>query len=154
MKFAQKIRLHISNEITKAIKDGERLSLAMDEWTSIANRRYFNLVVFTKTRFWNQGLIRIRGSMPSTKFKEVLQEVLSSFDINMEHIVGCTTDGASVMIKFGKEINPVISQICLVHGIHLSVQKALYKIAYSNENNTVSDDLDDNEEDLLVDEKL
>jgi hypothetical protein len=46
MKLAQIIRLHISNEITKVIKDGERLSLAMYEWTSIAMRTYFNLAIF------------------------------------------------------------------------------------------------------------
>ena len=43
------------------------------------------------------------------------------------HIVGCTTDGASVMVKFGKEITSFsYHQQCIAHCIHLAVCNILY----------------------------
>ncbi len=43
-----------------------------------------------------------------------------------QHIVGCTTDGASVMVKFGKGIKPFHQQ-CVPHTIiHLAVCDVLY----------------------------
>ena len=43
------------------------------------------------------------------------------------HIVGCTTDGASEMAKFGKEITSFsYHQQCIAHCIHLAVCDILY----------------------------
>ena len=41
--------------------------------------------------------------------------------------MAATTDGASVMVKFGKSILP-IHLLCLAHGIHLAVCDFLNKI--------------------------
>jgi hypothetical protein len=143
-KYADKIKDQIIGEIKEDLQS-HKLSIAMDEWTSCANKRYINIVVFGSKKFWNLGLIRYVGSTPAFKFKEIVIENLGQFSININNIVGCTTDGASVMVKLGKLITPVISQICLVHGIHLGVIKSLKG---ESADESLSDKEDDVESDL------
>jgi hypothetical protein len=67
----------------------------------------------------NLGLVRIVGSCTAEHMIQIGKDHLKSFRIDFEkHIVSATGDGASVMIKFGKNI-PAIYQTCLNHGIHL-----------------------------------
>ena len=54
---------------------------------------------------------------PSRQCKISCQE----FGLDLEkHVVACVTDGASVMVKFGKIID-CDHQLCYAHGIHLAV---------------------------------
>ena len=56
-----------------------------------------------------------------------MKEGLTEFGLNLNRdIFGATSDGASVMIKFGNE-NEFAHQLCLSHGIHLTVCDVSYK---------------------------
>ena len=73
------------------------------------------------------GVIRAKGSMPSEKCIELINEHLNKYGLLMEkHVVAITTDGAKVMIKMGKLIQ-IEHQLCFSHGIHLAVTNVLYK---------------------------
>ena len=93
----------------------------MDEWTSAANRRYFNINLHGKDVKYHLGMIRIKNSFTSVIALACITEHLSKFDLNIsEHIVAMTCDGASVMVKIGK-LSPMSLQLCVAHGIHLSL---------------------------------
>lgn len=75
----------------------------------------------------NLGLVRIQGSCPSEKVYELLNAKLSDFNLSLQSdIVAITSDGASVMIKFGR-LSPAHQQICYNHGIHLAVMEVMYQ---------------------------
>ena len=44
----------------------------------------------------------------------------------MGQVVAITTDGASIMIRLGKDIEP-LHQVCIAHAIHLEVCDVIYK---------------------------
>ena len=77
--------------------------------------------------------------MPAEKAVTVVKKKLDVFGIDFDSdVVAATTDGASVMVKFGKSILP-IHQICLAHGIHLAICDALYNICKDLE--PIADDI-------------
>ena len=49
---------------------------------------------------------------------EVIERRLGEFNVSLEKHVVCVTDGAAVMVKFGKSI-PCEYQLCYAHGRHL-----------------------------------
>ena len=53
-----------------------------------------------------------------------------------EHFFACVSDGASVMVKFGK-LATSESELCFAHGIHLAVCDAVYE--KKKKSKTVSD---------------
>ena len=55
----------------------------------------------------------------------MVERRLDEFNVSLEKHVGCVTDGAGVMVKFGKSI-PCDYQLCYAHGIHLAVCDVLY----------------------------
>ena len=72
-----------------------RFSLCFDEWTSTSNKRYLNVNIFGCKKWWNVGLIRIRGIFSAEKCIEVLSSKLLEFNLSLEsNIVGFTTEGA------------------------------------------------------------
>ena len=65
--------------------------------------------------------------MPSKKVKVLVDNQLQRFKLDMDkHIVCCTTDGASVMVKFGRQVLPEL-QLCYAHAVHLAVTDVLYR---------------------------
>lgn len=126
IEYADKIKQEVIKEITKHKLESKAFSLTLDEWTSIKNRRYMNINLHgMNNKFWNLGLCRIHGSMPAEKCANIIDIKLKEFDISLENIVSITTDGASVMKKTITIIN-TNHQLCLVHGIQLSVIEVLY----------------------------
>ena len=57
---------------------------------------------------------------------EIVERRLDKFNVSLEKHVVCVTDGAAVMVKFGKSI-PCEHQLCYAHGIHLAAYGALYE---------------------------
>lgn len=105
---------------------GTRFSLTMDEYTSIQNKRFMNINLHTECEHWNLGVFRIEGSMTAEKVVELMNEKLATYSLNLEdHIMCATTDGASVMVKYGKLVLPE-HQLCLCHAVHLAVMGTLY----------------------------
>ena len=65
-------------------------------------------------------------SFPAEVAAEIAERRLDEFNVSLEkHVVACVTDGAAVMVKFGKSI-PCEHQLCYAHGIHLAVCDVLY----------------------------
>lgn len=65
-------------------------------------------------------------SLYSLQVKRLTILKLNEFQLSLEDIVAATTDGASVMIKFGKDIF-AIHQICYNHALHLAVISVIFK---------------------------
>lgn len=126
IKYAKKIRTSVSSELAAYVKNGGRLSITFDEWTSNKNRRYLNLNVHTGSNFVNLGLARVEGSLPAEKFIKLVEKKLNEHGLSIDrHIVCMSTDGASVMRKMGRLL-PIEQQLCLAHGIQLAVIDVLY----------------------------
>ena len=156
MDYASKIELQIKEDLNRRREQGERFSLTVDEWTGENNKRYANINVHMPDRTVHHlGLIRIKGSMTAEVCKEMVVQRTAQFglDIQMD-IICCTTDAASVMVKFGKLMD-CEQQLCYAHGVNLAVCDVLYtnnassvplpELEENNPNND-SSDFDDNEE--------
>ena len=71
-------------------------------------------------------MVLCHGSMPAEKCADLLRVKLAEFDLDLSRHVTCvTTDGASVMAKFGRSL-PCEHQLCFAHGVHLAVIDVLY----------------------------
>lgn len=146
------IKKEIKNEIAMEIRNGKRLSITFDEWTSNRNRRYLNINIQSQNKIWNLGMVRLRGTMPAEKLIPLIEEKLMEFDVSLnQHIVAICTDGASVMTKVGKLLS-VDHQLCYAHAIHLAITDVLYKPVCSQSclqqleiQGEISDDLCENE---------
>ena len=108
-------------------KNGHRLSISLDEYTSKRNRSYMGINVHsTKLGFANLGLSRMIGSFPSEKLNDHVNTHLSKFGIDIAQDVICiTTDAAAVLVKWSKSI-PCLHLKCMCHGLHLAVMDILY----------------------------
>ncbi|GBM34073.1 hypothetical protein AVEN_225599-1 [Araneus ventricosus] len=68
---------------------------------------------------------------------KAVETKLKEFGIASEnHIVACVTDGASMMVKFGK-IRSCECHLCPAHVIHLAVCDVLYKKRVNSGESTV-----------------
>ena len=111
----------VSEKVNTAKKNGDRFSISFDESTSVRNRRYMNLYLHDGQSFQSLGMIRVKGSMKSEKAIELVQGRLAKFNLNLDtDIVATITDGASVMMKVGRETCP-LHIACLSHAIHLCI---------------------------------
>lgn len=114
----RKVTIKILEEI---VDEGGRLGMIIDEWLSLRQRRYFNLTLTHETLAFNLGMVRIKGSFTSENGLAAIHAHLSRFSLILKnHIIATTNDGTSVM-KNGR-ISGLVTQICLNHGIHLSVE--------------------------------
>jgi len=115
-----------------------------DEWTSVRNRRYLNVTVYTDAEYWNLGLARITGKATSNRLLEIISRRLLDFDISMTSDVVCvTSDGAPVMCQISK-LSGCLRQLCIAHGIQLAVLDVLYERKVQDlEESESDDDLDD-----------
>ena len=66
-----KVKDHIDSEIHSRVSAGSRFSLSLDEYTSLNNRRYLNIIAHKGGgSFWNLGMVKIDGAMPAEKAVE------------------------------------------------------------------------------------
>ena len=108
------------------LRDG-RFSIIFDESISMRNRRYMNINVHFQGGFCSLGLVRIQGSLNAAKAIKLVEERLQLFDLNLnKDVVATITDGASLMVKFGKGTCPE-HVTCYAHAIPLAVCDVLYK---------------------------
>lgn len=102
--------------------------------------------------------MRITGSCTSAVVLEIVTRHLKVFNLAFQNDIVCTTnDGASVMVKYGRDC-PFESQLCSCHGLHLAVVETFYKkkIFESDDVDIIEDEDDDDfqDNDFLVDFKL
>ena len=128
-------------EIINKIKSSpSKFSITLDEWSSLANRKYLNINIHNNDdNYINLGLVRVEGACSAEKTYEKVKDRLLVFGIIFSSgIVGSTSDGAAVMQKFGR-ISPAIMQLCYNHALHLAVTKTLYAKKESSDDFKISD---------------
>lgn len=137
---ASRLETLIKDDIQQRKRNGERFSLTLDEWTALNNRRYMNINVhMSDHKVHHLGLVRIKGSMPATSCADLVKQRVHDFGLSVKSdIIACTTDGASVMVKFAKLIN-VEHQQCLAHCIHLAVCDSLFNCQPEDDNDSHPD---------------
>ena len=128
LSFTDKIKTNFKQELAARIRNKNRFSISLDEWTSIKNQRYMGLNLYLNDgTLQSLGMVRIKGPMIPECCLDLIKKRLEDFGLTLqEHIVGMVTDGASVMIKTGRLSN-IIHQICHSHGLNLAVCDVLYK---------------------------
>jgi hypothetical protein len=143
--FSSCIKTELKTNFNSMVSTEKRFSITLDEYTSLKNRRFINVNVHQENEHWNLGLKRISGSLPAEKAVAVVTEKLEEFGLSIvDHIVCSVTDGASVMVKFGKLI-PTEHQTCYAHAIHLAVQDVVYEKPAKSQS-TSSDEENNSEE--------
>ena len=60
-------------ELGEVAASGMKFSVTLDEYSSIANRRFLNVNVHSHKKFWNLGMLRLQGSMDSDRPQVSLQ---------------------------------------------------------------------------------
>lgn len=157
-KFMQKVKQQVIKDFQQDLSESKKFSITLDEWTSVGNRRFLNINLHTVSlKCINLGVVRILGSCDAMKMIQLVEEHLKSFGLSFKHdIVASTGDGASVMIKFGRE-SFAIYQICLDHGLHLAVTKTFYEEIFLTEGTAEedlgeTDNFDEINDDLSFDE--
>lgn len=102
--FYDSVKTDVIQKIETKKKNDEKFSVTLDEWTSVKIRRFLNVNLhYCDGLNTNLGLIRIVGSCSAEMTLILLKKKLNEFNINDEiDIVGGTTDGPAVMVKFGK----------------------------------------------------
>lgn len=126
--FCGTAKEQVKEEIIKLKK--VKFAATLDEWTSIKNRRYLNINIHsTDGKFFNLGLIRIKQNCSAETIEALMLNKLGEFGLTFADIVAATTDGAAVMIKFGRLISITSFHIeCLNHALHLAVIDVFFKI--------------------------
>ena len=106
----------------------EKFCLSLDEYTSIANKRYLNVNIHgANSKVWNLGLLRIRHSMPAELLLRLVSARLAEFGLDFQtDIFASVTDGAQIMKKFG-HLSPADYHLCYSHALHLAVSDVLYQ---------------------------
>lgn len=153
LSFYEKKKHELIGFFKEQVSKSIRFSLTLDEYTSLQNVRYMNINVHNESQHWSLGMIKASNSLNYTRIIEIVSKRLEEFGLDFNtHIVGCTTDGASVMVKFGNEIASNHQQ-CIAHCIHLAVSDILYSKAAKCVNEEVTDsDIEDDDENLNEDE--
>ena len=130
--YSASVKAKLKNQLNSFLLTGERFFITLDEYTSLKNRRFLNINIHQKNKHRNLGLARVSGSFPAEKTAEIVSERVEELGLNLADCIVCSvTDGASMMVKFGK-IVPTEHQTCYTHGIHLAVQEVLYEKNQSN----------------------
>ena len=95
-----------------------------------------NVHVVTNQKRYNLGMARCTGRMTAVRTLEVAKERLEMFGLEVEQMVGLTTDGASTMVCMGETLD-CIHQLCLGKFLH----KNLHNIAldFSNDFDTFAE---------------
>lgn len=102
MKYAEEMRSQMVERIIK-LTESSLPGIVIDEWTSMANRRYLNVCVTFQEKVFNLGMFRLVGTQPAEKLYECLRGILEEHGVQLDMIAGITTDGAAVMKKMGEK---------------------------------------------------
>ena len=146
IKWIEKVKELIKEDLTAAKVNGNFFSISIDEWTSVANIRYMNVFLTLPDKSYNLGVIELKGSMTAENLKYHLEKKLEEFCLELNSLVGITSDGASVMLKLQSSCQ-CLTQICIAHGFHLSVKDTLLsddRLEFQTESDCCEDDDDDN----------
>ena len=104
LSFTDKVKTNFKQELAAKIRNRNRFSISLDEWTSIKNQRYLGLNLhLDDVTLQSLKMVRIKGPMAAECCLDLIKKRLEDFGLSLqEHIVGMVTDGDSVMIKTGR----------------------------------------------------
>lgn len=126
-----------------------KFSITVDEWTDVCTTRYLNVTAHVLKTEGKEfvfdtfvlGLVEITGKADAVKIKNLVENKLSEFNIDIKNdVIASTHDGASIMNKYGNELG-VLNQLCQNHALHLAVIKSFFQ--KTNDFDNVEDDADD-----------
>lgn len=101
LSFADETRREISKNIREcASLNRSALSLAIDEFTSAAARRYWSVKVHAQTQCWNLGLFRVRGNCPAEQMTPLLTHILAEHGLDLQRDVIGVTSSMEVLGEF------------------------------------------------------
>jgi hypothetical protein len=90
----------LNEKKSKNLKNGQRYSITLDEWTDNSTKRYMNVTLHDANEAFVLGHTQINGSCNSSKTKVLIEKKLAEFGISLsKHIIASTHDGAAVMKK-------------------------------------------------------
>lgn len=152
VEFAQTVVDLYKSEIAHSLQQVGLLTLSFDEWTSLRNRRYVNLIVHTNRKMFCLGLKRITGRTNALLFLEDIKSLLLRFDLSLDNFFGFITDGAALNAAVARNSNKY-QQKCIAHGIQLAVNHCLYDSISQNQvlnaaENESDDSISVNEEEI------
>ena len=108
MKQFAEIQTEIVTKIREIKQTDNRFSISFEESTTTRNRRFINLNLHFLVGFQSLGLIRVKGSLMTERALEFVQERLNKYALSLnDGIVSTIMDGASIMMKFGRETEPL-----------------------------------------------
>ena len=126
MKQFAEIQREIVTKIREIKETDNRFLISFDKSKSTRNRRFINLNLHFPVGLQSLGLTRVKGSMVTERAIELEQERLHEYALSLnDDIVSTLTDGASIMIKFGRETESLQFSY-FAHATHLSVCYVLY----------------------------
>lgn len=145
MKFVEEKRKELKKTLIDMVKHNLKFSISVDEWMNMNAKRFINITLHNIMRY-NLGLTKIDGSCDAEETKRLVSETLINFGFDFKKDIAASThDAASVMVKYGNEIDAE-SQLCYNHAIHLAVMNVFYKKSPVSSAHVVSsDDEPDNE---------
>jgi len=81
-KFFERVRSEYIEKHNLLKKENKKISISIDEWTSLRNRRYMNVHVYNDVNSYDLGLVRIHGTCPAEKVFSLVNDVgIISFEI-------------------------------------------------------------------------
>ena len=160
--YSASVKAELKNQLNSLLLTRERFSITLDKYTSLKNRRFLNINIHQKNKHWNLVSHVFPDLSLQKKQQKLSQREWKNLDL-ADCIVCFVTDGASMMVKFGK-IVPTKHQTCYTHRVHLAVQEVLYAKNQSNnldEEKVESDndeeensDSDNEENSRFIDDKI
>lgn len=76
--FTNKKKDKLAEKLQDLVKCGARFSLTNDEYTSSQNKRFMSVNLHGLEMYWNLDMIRIQGTMPAKRVKELVNSQLGS----------------------------------------------------------------------------
>lgn len=157
-KFVDHIKEKYRILISEAKKKGSRFNITLDEWSSRQKRRFVNLNLHfiddqNELCYLNLGMIYVKKAKCSAEYlHELIVERLGEFGLTENDIMASQSDGASVMLKFGR-ISAFESITCYSHAIHLAICDILYdkllyidpEEEYASSDSDATDELDESD---------
>ena len=81
--FCKSIKENFLKQFTNLILNGTRFAISIDEYTSTKSRRFTNINLHMKEKFWNLGMQRMIGSMLAERVVDLVSQKLIKFGIDL-----------------------------------------------------------------------
>ncbi|KAL5270755.1 hypothetical protein ACHWQZ_G001435 [Mnemiopsis leidyi] len=140
IEYCDNIKKLMKAEFEELFKSEKRVSITMDEWSSISRKRFMNVNAHGENgKTWNLGLCLINGRATAENCYETFKNFLLTFGISIRcHVVAATTDGPTVMKKMRRYLE-CEHQECQLHGIQLGIKDVFYVKKSKDKDDTIED---------------